>query len=221
MIERAGHPGMGAPPLLFREPVFPAECVVDRARDVEGTADMVHCASLPEHGGNLVAVVDQDALLDVAALWPADVYAFGPAQGEGLFGAHGHQVVLYLGHQSECESEDFAIDAVVERVTVFGAVEDDVFFEAPAHDGHDLGEGAAQARNLGDDQRVAAVHPAEQGAELAVFVLRFSTDRLGYPPIDRQVARFGEFSDFFFLVFNVLLFGADSQVGDYRHRFTD
>ena len=101
--------------------------------------------SVAEHVDDVVAVIYQDLQFGVATFAAAEDDAFRPAQGQGFFGPHGDEIAFDFGYQAEGKAQDFAVDGIVKGVTVFGAVQGDLFFEAFSHDGHDVGQGAAQA----------------------------------------------------------------------------
>ena len=82
------------------------------------------------------------------------------------------------------------------------------------HDGHDVGQGAAQAGEFGDDEGVALFEPFQHGAEFAFLFVFLSADHFHHPTVDGQVSVLGETADFVLLVGEVLFAGADSQVGD-------
>ena len=76
--------------------------------------------------------------LHVAALAAAHVLAFGFAKGHRLARALGDKFMLDLGGQSECEAQHLAVDAVVEDIAVFGAVNLDLVIDAVFHDLHNF-----------------------------------------------------------------------------------
>lgn len=182
------------------------------ARDAERLADRRNGIPLAEPPENLLPVFAQDALLHAASLAPAQHNPFAAAQGERLLGAHRDQVAFDFGHQPECETEHLAVDAVVEGIAVFGAVEDDLPPQAQPHDGHDLGERAAQPRELRDHERVARPQPAHQHAQLAVALVLAAAHRFGHPAVDGESPALGEAADFILLVFEVLFFRTDPKV---------
>lgn len=137
-VVRTRAAGGGADVLL-------AEAVEGVAGDREAAADGRDAFALVEAVDDLAAVGDQGFHLGVAALTASELHAPLAAQGQGFARAHGDEVALDLGDQPECEAEHLAVERVVERIAVLGAVEAYLLFEQPAYDSHNLGERAAQS----------------------------------------------------------------------------
>ena len=79
-----------------------------------------------------------------------------------------------------------------------------------AHDGHDLGQRAAQTRQLGNNERITALHAAEQGAEFALTAALAAAHDLRQPTVDGQVVQRGETLNLLLLVSQMLLPGTDA-----------
>ena len=65
-----------------------------------------------------------------------------------------------LRHQSESETQNFAVDRVVERVAFLGRIKIYSPFQTFAHNRHDIRERPAQTRNFRDDQCVVSFKSA-------------------------------------------------------------
>lgn len=148
--------------------------------------------------------------LRTAALAPSEFHPLRLAQSQCFTRTHGNEIALNLRHQTEGETQNLAVDGVVELMSLLDAVKTDVLPQTPSHDFHDVGERAAQPRNLGDDERVTLFHPVQQITQLAVVAVLASTDDFRHPLVDIQLFATGETQDLLPLVVEVLLPCTDS-----------
>ncbi len=200
--------------LADRTGVSVAEFVEDSARDLVFAADVRDRDALFQHVEHLFLVVDQSLELDSASDGSSDADSFGFFECECLFGSERDEVVLDLGDESEGEGQHLAVDVVVEGVSVFGAVDGDLFLHAGVQDRHDVEECSAEPGEFGDDERVALFEPSDECTEPSFGTFRFPADNFGDPFVDGDPSFFGEFRDFELLIFEMLFFGADSQISD-------
>ena len=82
-------------------------------------------------------------------------------------------------------------------------------FEQLAHDGQDVGECAAQAREFGHDERIAFVHVPYERSELAFVPSFAAADRFLDPTVDVEVVAVCKFRDFVLLILKCLFFCSD------------
>lgn len=159
-------------------------------------------------------VIDQPLQLDPAADRSSDAYPLRFFERQRLFRAQRDQIVFDFRHQPESERQHLAIDIVIERIAVLGAVNHDLFFHADIEDRHNIQQRAAQAREFGNDQRIPLFEFSDQQSQPSFVAFGFSADHLRDPLVDFDAPRFREPGDFQLLVFEMLFFSADSQVCD-------
>ena len=72
----------------------------------------------------------QNPEFGTAALAAAKHHSVGLSEREGLLGPHRYQIALNLRHQPESETEDLAVDAVIESVSLLGSIDPYFFLQA-------------------------------------------------------------------------------------------
>ena len=127
-------------------------------RDFEVTAEFSGGVAGGEQAEDFRFVVAEDLLFGAAAGWASEHDTFGLAQGKRFLRAQGYEVALDLCHESEGEAEDLAVDGVVKAIPFLDSIDVDAFLETAAHDGHDVREVSAEARDLRDDNGVSFLH---------------------------------------------------------------
>lgn len=195
------------------EPAVLVECF---ARDVEMAADVEDGVLVLQHFQYRLAVGHQDFELCAAAFAPAEDYSVGLTHGECLLGPHRNQVPFDFRNQSEGEAKYFAVDAVVEGVSFFCGVEPDFFPEAFGHDFHNVGEGAAEPGNLGDDECVTGLETAQQKSKLPLLFVFFTAYYFCNPAVDGNLSGCRVTEDLLLLVGQMLLASADPEITCYH-----
>ena len=163
-----------------------------------------------------LTVGHQDFELCAAAFAPAEDYSVGLPHGESLLGPHRNQVPFDFRNQSECEAKYLAVDAVVEGVSFFCGVEPDFFPEAFGHDLHNVGEGAAEPGNLGDDECVSGLETAQQKSQLPLLFVFFTAYYFCNPAVDGNLSGCRVTEDLLLLVGQMLLASADPEITCYH-----
>ena len=55
-----------------------------------------------------------------------------------LFGTHGNQVTLNLGHQAESKAKHLAVDVILKHITLLGAIQYYLLLDTGIKNGHNL-----------------------------------------------------------------------------------
>ena len=202
-------------PLFFRHcllhgRVFHPELGKRIPRQVVTPADLPDGFSLAKHFDDVEPVLDQHIHFRITSRTTPQHHALGLTQRQRLARTHGDQVTLDFGNQSERKAQHLAVDRVVEGVLLLGGVEFDPLPQALSHDGHQIGHRPAQARHLGDDQRIATLHAPQQIAQTPLLLSFFTTDDFVDPDIHLEIPAFGKTTDFILLIGKVLFASAHS-----------
>ena len=132
------------------------------------TAYIIDRPILCKHLNNRLPVTHQYFIFCTTTLAATEHHSFGLSQRQRLAGTHRDQVAFDLGHQSECKAQNLAVDRIVECISLLGRVKIDSFLQTFAHDRHHIRKGAAQPRDLGDDERIAPFHAPQQRSQFTI-----------------------------------------------------
>jgi hypothetical protein len=149
---------------------------------------------------------------DATASWPPQFNSLRFLSRQGLLGALADEGALYLGGQTESESQHLALNVFAEPVSVFDSPNLAAFVHADVQDVHDHEEASAQAGQFRTDDKVVFLYFLKQIAEFAFVVILCAADGFLDPAMDLNVLPFAVFLDFEALVFNSLMVAAHPDI---------